>query len=42
MKEITGLNKKPKTMGGCIVNIRKAYSILKNKANMKKKYLSDE
>lgn len=42
IKEIPGVNYKPKTMAACLVNIRKAYSILKNKASMKHKYLNDE
>ena len=32
MKEIPGINLRPKTMAACLVNIRKAYSILKNKS----------
>ena len=31
MKEIVGINMKPKTSGACLVNIRKATSLIKDK-----------
>jgi hypothetical protein len=42
MIEIPGINPKPKTMAGCIVNIRKVFNILKKKPGFSVKLLYDE
>ena len=42
MMEIPGINSKPKTMAGCIVNIRKVFNILKKKPGFPVKLLYDE